>query len=448
MRSVPWVFSLHHFLPLAVPPPLPFPDDRRWLRDNQQPARLRKRDLRHPGRLPHPHTLSLSLSCCLICCSIGCPIGCHTGCPIGWPAGWPAGWPIGCSIGYSTGCPIRCPIGCPIRLVLTNCAASHTLWPRATHSMFWRQGRSHKIQNFCKCSFMIWPNRCKWISMSGRIFFRHEVNTPGSAGKWCSGRDACVHASHKGHFVACSAQSSRRHFPHITVDLWHICLFRLLQLLAQGYSKQCIWFNLIVWHPVRVLDHLTSYMLQVWTRSLLWFDGQIPKARWRGKLFMKFMFFRLRLIIVFLPGRGLDSLQPLANRSPCPRLLIHTYLAHLARRRSVQPHRCLRFAWLVSSPTLFFEVAEWDQPRIQENGIPKPKPFVNDPDPSWALKANTLLSLYPRRPQHRSQQRFVGVWRAKARQDWCVTTDSRCLGCNLLSRTTTHCEICAQKAAL
>ena len=32
MRSVPWVFSLHHSLPLAVPLLLPpFPHDRRWL---------------------------------------------------------------------------------------------------------------------------------------------------------------------------------------------------------------------------------------------------------------------------------------------------------------------------------------------------------------------------------------------------------------------------------
>ena len=30
---------------------------RRTPRDNQQPARLRERDLRHPGRLPHPHRL-------------------------------------------------------------------------------------------------------------------------------------------------------------------------------------------------------------------------------------------------------------------------------------------------------------------------------------------------------------------------------------------------------
>ena len=47
--------SLLRLLLLAVPLPLPFPDDRRWLHDNQQPARLRKRDLRHPGRLPPPH---------------------------------------------------------------------------------------------------------------------------------------------------------------------------------------------------------------------------------------------------------------------------------------------------------------------------------------------------------------------------------------------------------
>ena len=57
MCSVLWV-PLHHLLLLpAVPLPLPFPDDRRWLLDNQQPARLRKRDLRHPGRLPPPHRL-------------------------------------------------------------------------------------------------------------------------------------------------------------------------------------------------------------------------------------------------------------------------------------------------------------------------------------------------------------------------------------------------------
>ena len=56
----PGVLSLLGLLLLAVPLLPPFTDDRRWLRDNQQPSRLRQRDLRHPGRSPFPHML---LSC-------------------------------------------------------------------------------------------------------------------------------------------------------------------------------------------------------------------------------------------------------------------------------------------------------------------------------------------------------------------------------------------------
>ena len=56
MRSVPWVFSLHRSLLPALPLLPPFPHGRRWLHDNQHPVQLRKRDLRHPGRLPHHHT--------------------------------------------------------------------------------------------------------------------------------------------------------------------------------------------------------------------------------------------------------------------------------------------------------------------------------------------------------------------------------------------------------
>ena len=47
--------SLHRSLLLALPLLPPFPDDRRWLRDNQHPVQLRERDLRHPGRLPLHH---------------------------------------------------------------------------------------------------------------------------------------------------------------------------------------------------------------------------------------------------------------------------------------------------------------------------------------------------------------------------------------------------------